>query len=493
LTIETTTQITTPKHYKLIIVGSGFSGLGMAIRLKQNQINDFIILEKASTIGGTWRDNTYPGCACDVPSNLYSFSFELNPDWSHTFSPQTEIQQYLQRVAQKYNLADHTLCNQEVTKAQWDKENSLWRVTTDQDSYTANILIAAPGGLSEPKLPDIPGIESFKGKIFHSARWDHQQGLEDKRVAVIGTGASSIQIVPNIQPLVKSLNVYQRTAPWVVPRRDRKTFYLERLVYRKFPVVQKFVRACVYGVRELYVWPFMRPKKNSVIEKVAQAHLHHQVTDPILLKKLRPDYRIGCKRILISNDYYPALNMPNVNVIDSPIEKFTENGIVTADGYERELDVVILATGFHVTDMPVAEWLHDGEGRRLSEQWQGSPQAYLGTTVQGLPNLFLLIGPNTGLGHNSIIFMIETQVHYVLECLKFMEKEGIKSIEVRKEVEENFNRKLQKRLEGTVWNSGGCRSWYLDENGRNTTIWPGFTWPFRKRLRKLVSDDYVLY
>jgi cation diffusion facilitator CzcD-associated flavoprotein CzcO len=480
-------------HQRVAIVGSGFSGLGMAIRLKQEGIDDFVVLERADALGGTWRENTYPGCACDVPSNLYSFSFAPNAEWTQTFSPQPEIWAYLRRVSRQYRIDPHIRYGHEVTAARWDAEAELWRIETSAAELTADMLVAAPGPLSDPRLPEIDGIESFAGKIFHSARWDSEHVLDGERVAVIGTGASSIQLVPRIAGQVGRLHVFQRTAPWVVPHRNRPTKGWERMLYRAFPPAQRLVRGVVYCARELFVLPLMHPRKGSPPERVALRHLREQVPDPELRERLTPRYRIGCKRILISDEYYPALARPNVEVVTDAISAFTPRGIVTADGLERELDTVILGTGFHVTDMPVAQWIYGGDGRSLAEVWDGSAQAYLGAAVAGFPNLFLLVGPNTGLGHNSIVFMIESQLHYLMECLRFMSRQGLDIVEVREPVQRGYNEELQRRLQGTVWTSGGCESWYLDEHGRNTTIWPGSTWPYRRRLARFEPGDFELH
>ena len=481
-----------PEHVRFAIAGSGFAGIGCGIRLKQAGIQDFVILERASDLGGTWRDNTYPGCACDVPSHLYSFSFEPNPRWSRTFSPQPEIWDYLRHCSAKYGIDPHVRYNHTVTEAAWDDEAAVWRIETDQGSLTADFFISGVGALSEPKLPDIPGIESFEGRMFHSAQWDHDYDLNDKRVAVIGTGASSIQFVPKIQPLVKQMHVFQRTAPWIVPQRDRKLSKLEQRLYKLFPPAQLAMRAAIYWVRELFVLGFMHPREGGVNEKLARKHLERQVKDPELREKLTPRYRMGCKRVLISDNYYPALQRRNVDVVTDRIAEVKPHSIVTADGSEREIDALILGTGFYVTDMPVANYVRGREGRTMGEVWQGSPQAYLGSTVTGFPNLFFLVGPNTGLGHNSIVFMIESQLNYLMECIEHMEQRGADVFEVREEVQDAFNARIQKRLRGTVWNTGGCASWYLDENGKNTTIWPGFTWPYRQETRHFEPADYQL-
>jgi len=500
----------TPDHHRIAIVGSGFAGLGAAVKLKQAGIEDFVVLERTGDVGGTWNVNTYPGCQCDIPSHLYSFSFAPNPNWSRTYSPQPEIWEYLRRVSREQGIDPHIRFHHEVTAARWDEDARLWRIETSAGSrdagasaangsgeapvreLTAELLIAGPGPLSEPKLGEIDGIGSFEGKIFHSAQWDHEHSLLGKRVAVIGTGASAIQFVPHIQPEVSKLHLFQRTPPWVVPHRDRRTSRAEHLLYRMFPPAQRIVRGLVYVSRELFVLTLMHPRAGSLPERAAHKHLREQVPDPELRAKLTPRYRIGCKRTLISNDYYPALAHTNVEVVTDSIASITPRGVVTADGAEREVDTIILGTGFHVTDMPVAEWVHGRGGRTLNDLWQGSPQAYLGSTVAGFPNLFLLVGPNTGLGHNSLVFMIESQLNYMMDCLRHMDDARAGAFDVREDVQVRFNEELQRKLEGSVWTSGGCVSWYLDEHGRNSTVWPGFTWPYRQRTRRFDPADYEL-
>jgi len=479
-------------HHRIAIVGSGFAGLGAAIKLEQAGIEDFVVLERDSELGGTWWANTYPGCQCDIPSHLYSFSFAPNPGWTRTYSMQPEILDYLGRVSAEQNIDRHIRFGHEVTAARWDQDARLWRIETTMGELTAELLIAGAGPLSQPKLPAIEGIESFQGGIFHSARWDHEHSLLGKRVAVIGTGASSIQFVPRIQPEVSKLHVFQRTPPWIVPHRDRPTSRFERALYRVFPPAQRLARAFVYWSRELFVFTLMHPRAGSLSERVARRHLREQVPDPELRAKLAPRYRIGCKRTLLSNDYYPAIQEPNVEVVTDPIAAITPHGIVTAGGAERALDTIILGTGFHVTDMPVAGWVHGRGGRTMADAWQGSPQAYLGTTVAGFPNMFMLVGPNTGLGHNSLVFMIESQLNYLMDCIAHLDRSGASVFEVREDVQRRFNEEVQRKLDGSVWTSGGCVSWYLDEHGRNSTVWPGFTWPFRRRTRRFDPADYEL-
>jgi cation diffusion facilitator CzcD-associated flavoprotein CzcO len=479
-------------HHRIAIIGTGFSGLGMAIRLKRDGERDFVVLERAGDIGGTWRDNTYPGCRCDVPSHLYSFSFAPNPNWSNTFSPQPEILDYLRDVAQRYDVMPHIRFNTELEGAEWDDDADVWRIETSEGEMTADILVAGQGPLSEPSMPDLPGLESFEGTTFHSAEWNHDHDLDGERVAVIGTGASAIQFVPAIQPTVGQLHVFQRTAPWVVPHPNRSMSRLERAVYRRLPLAQLAMRAGIYWAREGYVLPFRHRRLRKLATRMGTKHLAEQVKDPQLRAKLTPPYEIGCKRILPTNEWYPALTKPNVEVVTDGIREVRANSIVTADGEEREVDTIIFGTGFHVTDIPLADRIRGREGRTLAETWQGSPEAYKGTAVAGYPNLFFLVGPNTGLGHNSIVFMIESQVNYVADALGAMRSRGARTLEVRPEAQAGYNAEVQRMTRGTVWVSGGCSSYYIDRNGRNSALWPTFTWPFRQRTRRFDEAAYTL-
>ena len=479
-------------HHRVAIIGSGFSGLGMAIRLKQAGIDDFVVFERASDLGGTWRDNTYPGCQCDVESNLYSYSFAPSPTWSRTYAPQAEIWDYLRACAQRFAVDPHIRYRHEVQSATWDGAAARWRIETSGGPYSAGVLVAAAGPLSEPSVPAIPGLNEFPGPHFHTANWDHGVDLSAKRVAVVGTGASAIQLVPRIQPKVAQLYLFQRTPPWVLPHRDRKVRRIARALYRAIPGWQRLVRTGVYWSRELFVIPFMKVTPDSVPERLARGHLDKQVADPALRTRLTPRYAIGCKRILISNDYYPAIQQPNVELVTDDISEVRGRSIVTCDGHEREVDVIILATGFRVTEMPFARRVVGREGRRLGDEWSASATAYRGTTVAGFPNLFLLLGPNTGLGHTSVLLMLEAQLSYVMGCLRYLERKRMAAIEVRPEAQEAFNARVQSRLRDTVWNAGGCRSWYLDSSGRNTTIWPGTSWSYARLLRRFDPAAYDL-
>jgi cation diffusion facilitator CzcD-associated flavoprotein CzcO len=474
------------------IIGSGFSGLGMAIRLKQEGRDDFVVLERGDDVGGTWHYNTYPGCACDVPSHLYSFSFAPNPEWTHTYSPQPEIRDYLQNTATEFGIRPHLRLGCEVREAAWDDDAQRWVLDTSDGEIRARVLVSGMGPLTEPKIPDIPGLEDFEGATFHSARWDHDYDLTGKRVASIGTGASAIQYVPAIQPKVEQLHVFQRTAPWVVRHTNRPVTKLERRAYRAFPALQRLVRGGVYAAREALVLGFVkRPKLMKAIQRMAELHIRRSIKDPELVEKVTPDYTIGCKRILPSNSWYPALDRPNVDVVTSGVKEVRANSVVDADGVEREVDAIVFGTGFHVLDMPASKHVRGRDGKVLQETWQGSPRAHLGATMAGFPNLFMLLGPNTGLGHGSMVYMVESQVAHVMAALRAMDREGAEVVEVREETVESYNDEIDARMPGTVW-STGCKSWYLDDTGRNGSLWPDWTFRFRQRAARFDPAEHVL-
>jgi cation diffusion facilitator CzcD-associated flavoprotein CzcO len=478
---------------RVAILGSGFGGLGTAVGLKRRGVEDFVILERAEDLGGTWRDNTYPGCQCDVPSSLYSFSFAPNPDWTRTFPLQEEIWTYLRRVADRFALGPHIRYRHELTAAAWDQHRGRWDIETAGGRFSAQVLVLAPGGLSEPSIASVPGLDRFHGTVFHSATWDHRHDLRGERVAVIGTGASSIQFTPRIQPLVGELQVYQRTAPWILPHPDRAVRSWERGLWRALPRSQHLWRAGVWAAREALVLGLsFEPRMMRALEQVARAHLRAQVPDPAMRRQLTPSYRLGCKRILISNDYYPALTQPNAKLITGGLGSVEPNSIVDVDGVRREVDTIICGTGFRITDPPWARRIRGLGGALLADVWHPSMSAYLGATIAGFPNAFMITGPNTALGHSSIVYMIESQVAYVTAALKTLDELGLRTADVRPEVQAAFNEELQRRLGGTVWNTGGCRSWYLDQTGRNTTLWPSFTFRFRARTRRFDPADYVL-
>jgi cation diffusion facilitator CzcD-associated flavoprotein CzcO len=479
-------------HVHIAILGTGFAGLGMAIRLKQQGQHDFVILEKAGDIGGTWRDNTYPGCACDIPSHLYSFSFALNPHWSHVFSPQGEICEYLRHCARRFGIIPHIRWNSELLEAFWNEDEQCWHITTSQGKLRADILILGNGPLSEPLFPDIPGLEHFEGVSFHSAQWKHNYDFTGKRVAVIGTGASAVQFVPHIQPHVSHLSLFLRTPPWIVPRLDHPIPVWQRALYSLLPFTQRFERSKLYWQRELIAFALVyKPERMEDGMKLARQHLARQVADPVLREKLTPRYTMGCKRILLSDDFYPAITQSNVEVITDQIREVRAHSIVTANNKEHKIDTLICGTGFHVTDAPLPEHIYGHGGQSLAESWHTDPNAYLGTTVSGFPNLFLLIGPNTGLGHNSMIFMIEAQLSYILDCLHLMDRRNLQAVEVQSNIQQTFATEMQRRMASTVWTSG-CTSWYLNANKRNTTLWPGFTFEFWRRTRHFDPQHYHL-
>ncbi|WP_137988852.1 flavin-containing monooxygenase [Streptomyces vilmorinianum] len=480
------------EQVRVAVIGSGFGGLGAAVRLRREGITDFVVLERADSVGGTWRDNSYPGCACDVPSHLYSFSFAPNADWPRTFSGQRHIRAYLEHVTDTFGLRPHLRLNHEVKLMRWDTDELRWEIETSQGSFTADVVVSATGPLSDPKIPDIPGLADFPGKVFHSARWDHDYDLAGKRVAMIGTGASAIQIVPAIQPTVGKLTLFQRTPPWVMPRMDRAITGAERWLHRTLPFTGTARRGLLWGIRELQVSAFTkRPGELGLVESLAKANIARAIKDPALRAKLTPSYRIGCKRILLSSTYYPALAQPNVDVVASGLKEIRGNVVVAADGTETEVDAIIFGTGFHVTDMPIAERVVGAEGRTLAETWKDGMESLRGATAAGFPNWMTIIGPNTGLGNSSMILMIESQLNYMADYMRQLTVLGGRAaLAARPSAVGAWNREVQSRMERTVWNVGGCDSWYLDANGRNTTIWPGTTSEFRRETRQVDLAEY---
>ncbi|HET9450611.1 MAG TPA: NAD(P)/FAD-dependent oxidoreductase [Aggregicoccus sp.] len=478
-------------HFRVAIVGSGFGGLGMAIRLEQAGEQDFVILERAGDVGGVWRDNTYPGCACDVQSHLYSFSFAPNPDWSRAYSGAAEIHAYLRDCAQRFGLQPHLRLGAEVREARWEEGAQRWRVETAGGTLTAQVLVSAAGALSDPAIPALPGLERFRGKVMHSARWDWSHELRGRQVAVVGTGASAIQFVPRIQPQVAKLVLLQRTAPWVLPHLDHAIPAFMRRLYRALPLAQKLVRGLIYAARELMALGFLHPRLMQRAQKLALRHLARSVPDPVLREKLTPHYTLGCKRVLLSNDYLPALTQPNVEVVTAGLRELREHSLVTADGREHPVDTLILGTGFQVTDPPIAHHVRGRDGRTLAQTWAGSMRAYAGTTVAGFPNFFMLPGPNTGLGHTSMVTMLESQFEHVLGALRYLEARGLAAVEPRADAQARYVSEVDARMRHTVWAQGGCHSWYLDATGRNSTLWPGFTFSFRRRVASFEPSDYL--
>jgi cation diffusion facilitator CzcD-associated flavoprotein CzcO len=480
-----------PGHVRAAIIGAGLGGIGAGIRLRQSGVTDFVILERAGSVGGTWRDNTYPGCACDVPSHLYSFSFAPNPGWSHSFSRQPEIWRYLDGVTGAHGLRDHLRFGAEVTRADWEAGPARWRLRTTGGELTADVIICAAGPLSEPSLPDVPGLADFPGAVFHSARWDHDFDLDGKRVAVVGTGASAIQLVPEIQPRVRRLVLFQRTPAWIVPRRDRTITGAEKLLYRQVPAAQKLARLGIYLSRESLVGAFTkRPGMLRTAQRMAMHNLARSVPDPALRAKLTPGYVMGCKRILLSSDFYPALGRPNVQVIASGLAKVDGNTLTAQDGTSCEVDAIILATGFHAVDAPIADRLFGAGGRSLAQVWAGDMRALRGTTIAGFPNLCMVIGPNTGLGHNSMIHMIESQLNYIVDYLATLDRTGAAALDTKPGAQQRWCDDVERRMASTVWTTGGCVSWYLNAAGRNPTLWPASTIRFRNATRRVDLAEY---
>ncbi|GAA2715234.1 MULTISPECIES: NAD(P)/FAD-dependent oxidoreductase [Streptomyces] len=481
------------EHVRVAVIGSGFGGLGAAVRLRREGVTDFVVLERADAVGGTWRDNTYPGCACDVPSHLYSFSFAPNPEWPRNFSGQEHIRAYLERVTDTYGLRPHLRFGAEVQEMTWDADGLRWQIRTPGGDYTADLVVSATGALSDPRIPDIPGLDGFPGAVFHSARWDHGTDLRGKRVAVIGTGASAAQIVPGIQPEVERLTLFQRTPAWVLPRADRRISGAEQWLHGKVPASGRLRRGMLWGIRELQVGLFTKwPERLGLMERVAAVHLRRAVKDPALRAKLTPDYRIGCKRILLSNDFYPALARPNVDVVASGLAEVRGSTLVASDGTTAEADVIVFGTGFLVTDMPIADRVTGANGTTLADHWrkEGGISALRGASAAGFPNFLTIVGPNTGLGNSSMILMIESQLNYMADYLRQLDTLGGRAaLDARPSAVRAWNRTLQRRMTSTVWNTG-CKSWYLDESGRNATLWPGTTSEFRKATRRVDLAEY---
>lgn len=479
--------------YDVIILGAGFGGLCMAIKLRERGNDNFIILEKAGEVGGTWRDNSYPGCACDVQSHMYSFSFEGKHDWTKRYAPWNEIQDYILKTTEKYGIRPFCRFHQEVTSAHFDEGTGLWTIgTTSGENYLCRHFVLASGPLHVPQIPDIKGLDTFKGKLFHSAQWDHSYDLKGKHVVSIGTGGSAIQYCPEIAPDVKQLYVFQRTPAWVIPRDERQYSALTKQVFKRFPLLRQAYRARLYWTNESRVWPLFNPPIAKVVQKLAEAFIRLQVKDPVLVKKLTPDYTIGCKRILISNKYFPMFNRKNVELVTDGIKEIREHSIVTRDGKERPADCIILGTGFivdpriYMRNFPVTGL----GGRDLREDWKDHSEAYYGVSVSGYPNLWQLVGPNAGLGHNSIIFMIEAQVDYILRCLDALRAKGADYMHVKMDVQRTFNDKLQQCFRNTVWTQGGCASWYQQADGQNFALWPKSTWRFWLETRQARPSDY---
>ena len=479
------------QHVRVAIVGAGFGGLGTAIRLKQEGIDDFLVFDKADEVGGTWQINTYPGAQCDIPSIIYSFSFAPNPDWSRLYPLQEELLGYLKKCVDDFGVGPHLRLGTEVTDASWDDDAQLWWITTTAGRFTAQVLVGAIGPFSCPSVPDLPGLADFRGTIFHSQGWDHEHELAGERVGVVGTGASAVQFIPRIQPEVESLTVFQRTPTWILPHPDRPVAAPVRAALKRVPGANRAVRRSLEAFQETLVPGFVfNPRLQKPLELMGRRHLRKQVADPDLRARLTPSYGLGCKRPTFSNKYYPALTADNVDVVTSGIERITEHGVVTTDGVEHELDTLILATGFRMSDHPGFHVLHGRDGRTLGELWEGGEmEAYLGTVVHGFPNFFLILGPNAGV-YTSAVITIEAQVNYILDAVRTLARDDLGSVEVKADVQHEFVEWVDRGLRNSVWLTGGCSSYYLSPSGRNFAHWPGFSAGFQARTRKVRLADF---
>jgi cation diffusion facilitator CzcD-associated flavoprotein CzcO len=477
------------QHIVVAIVGAGFAGIGAAIRLAREGRHSFVLLERSDRVGGTWRDNTYPGAACDIPSHLYSFSFLPNPDWSGTFAAGDEIQAYLEGAVAGEGLATHTRLGTDVTDATWDEASGCWRLTLSSASgistMTADAVLLACGRLSEPELPDVDGIETFRGAHFHSARWDHSVPLDGARVAIVGTGASAVQLLPHVAERAGSVTLFQRSAAWVLPRDERPYTAAERGLFAKDPGEIARLRSDLFWRgEELFASRSGDDTARAALQSRALAHLEAQVADPELRAVLTPDYEIGCKRAVFSSTYFPALTRQNVTVEPSALGRIEGSVLTAASGRTVEADVVIFATGFASTRQPYAERIHGAGGESLAEHWGAGMTSFASTLVHGFPNLFVVNGPNGGLGHNSAVYMIEAQIDFILDILG-----GSASALVAADAETAYTAELDAASAETVWLQGGCRSWYVDDRSdRLTLLWPGFAHEFRARLQRATRE-----
>ena len=476
--------------YDSFIVGAGISGILAAIRLKKIGYDNFKIIEKANRVGGTWRENTYPGCGCDVPSALYSYSFAPSAKWSHLFAKQPEILSYLEEVSEKFDIKPLIQFDTALENAQWDDQRNLWVIDTNQGQYLSKTVVFATGPITEPQMPKLDGIESFTGDMFHSAKWQHDIDLTGKRIAVIGTGASAIQFVPQIQPKAKALYVFQRTAPWVLPKPDVELGELGKSVMAKYPLIQAGWRKSVAQSLNAINFGLRNPAALKPVNALGKQLLKLQIKDPVLRKNVTPNFLVGCKRILFANNYYPALQAPNTTLIPHGLVKVEGNTVIAANGERHDVDVIIWGTGFEVSHPPIGKKVFNSKGQRLSDLWKDtSPEAYLGTSMQDVPNAFLVLGPNV-LVYDSFIGLAEAQLDYIVDGLQKVKAQEIAALTIKPTVLRQHNERVQKHLKTTVFNSGGCQSYYLDANGRNFAAWPWSLETLRKRLKQLNLHDY---
>ena len=475
----------------VLIIGAGFAGLGMAIRLKQAGINNIVILERGETVGGTWRDNQYPGAACDIPSNLYSYSFAPNPEWSRSYSGSQEILEYINGLVREFNLVSLIRFKQNVESLRFQDDKGIWTAKTQEGvQYQARAVVQSSGPLSNCSFPAMRGISEYSGHKIHSARWDHEYDFRDKKVAVIGTGASAVQIVPELVKEVRELTVFQRTPAWVLPRVDMETPDWTKTLFKRVPQSQKMIRQALYGAHEAMALAFIwdSPATN-LTERIAARHLKNQVPDKWLRRQLTPDFRIGCKRVLMSNNYYTSLQAPNCTLITWPIDRFSEKGIRSAEGIEHQFDCIVFATGFDVGKTGAPFEITGLNGRNLNDEWASGAKAYKSINVAGYPNLFLTFGPNSGPGHNSALVYMESQLDYAVKGIQKILKEGLLGLDVNVKAQGDYNKDIQKRLAKTNWNSG-CKSWYLTDDGFNSAMYPGFASQYASQMRDFNMDDY---
>ncbi|OTG82984.1 flavin-containing monooxygenase [Acinetobacter sp. ANC 4648] len=480
---------------QVAIIGAGFGGLAMAIRLLQANIQDFIILEKADDVGGTWRENQYPGAACDVQSHMYSLSFAPKKDWSKRYAEAAEIFDYIQDIIKEFELKEFIQFQHEVISVKFDETALNWQLIMQNGQHIeAQFIVFASGPLHVPQIPKIKGIEKFKGEVFHSSQWNHNYNLNNKCVASIGTGGSAIQYIPEIAPKVEQLYVFQRTAAWVIPRDERAYHTLDKTLFSHFEWFRKLHRARLYWSNESRVVPIVKPQIMKYGQKLAEALIKFKIKDPKIAQKLTPNFVMGCKRILISNKYFPTFNRDNVELITEAIQEVTADSIITKDGKQHKIDCLIYGTGF-ITDPRIylkSFACYGQNNLELKEAWKDGAESFYGITTKDFPNLFQLLGPNTVLGHNSVIFMIESQTNYIIQMIQLVHKTQTQAISVKAEAQDQFNQNVQKQLKGTVWQSG-CVSWYQQDGGKNFSLWPTYTWKYWLETRKVNPADYQFF
>lgn len=473
------------------VVGAGFGGVGAAVMMRRAGYDDVTVFERSERVGGVWHQNTYPGAACDIPSHLYEFSFAPNPRWSRRYAPQAEIQAYLEDAARRHGVLERVRTGTEVTSARWDEERSRWVLDTAAGAHEADVLITSCGQLSVPSAPAIPGLDSFGGPAFHTARWRHDVELAGRRVAVVGTGCSAIQVVPAIQPVVGQVDVFQRSPGWTIPKMDFAYRERTQRLFERFPVLQWLDRGAILGIQEIGAAAMTRHRwLLPALRAVARRQITKAIRDPELRRKVTPSDEVGCKRLMLTDDWYPTLTKPNVELIDDRIAAVTATGIRTEDGRERPADVLVLATGFKTHGFVAPMEIAGAGGRTLTQEWAGLPRAYLGITVPGFPNMFVLYGPNTNGGTGSVIYTIEAGMAHVLAALAALERADARRIEVRREAADEFDRDLRAALAGTVWHTG-CTNWYVDENGHDPNQWPWLWSTYRRRTARIEPGAYV--